>query len=171
MTDTSSTPDAVVIERSFDAPVELIWQMWTDPKHFAAWYGPDGATIPVAKMDVRVGGVRLVSILVQTPGGPMQMWFTGEFREVVENQRLVYTEAIADEHGNVVSATDMGMPAGHPTTTEVRVQLEAVAGRTKMVMTHTGIPADSPGAAGWTMALDKLATYVAAQGDRSPSLS
>jgi len=83
--------DAVVIERSFDAPVELIWQMWTDPEHFKAWYGPDGATIPVAKMDVRVGGSRLVCMEMQTPDGPMQMWFTGEYREVVPPERIVWT--------------------------------------------------------------------------------
>src|SRR5438552_18724363 len=166
MTDNTGSRDAVVIERSFDAPVELIWQMWTAPEHFAAWYGPDGATIPVAKMDVRVGGTRLVAMEVQTPGGPMRMWFTGEFREVVENDRLVYTESMSDENGNVVSPSDMGMPEGQPTTTEVRVDLEDVGGRTKMVMTHAGIPADSPGAAGWTMAFDKLAAHVEAHSDR-----
>ena len=101
MTDTSWSRDAVVIERSFDAPVELMWQMWTDPEHFKAWYGPDGAAIPVAKMDVRVGGTRLVCMEVQSPDGPRQMWFSGEYREVVENARLVYTESISDEDGNV----------------------------------------------------------------------
>ena len=166
MTDRSGSQDAVTIERSFGAPVELIWQMWTDPEHFAAWYGPDGATIPIAKMDVRVGGTRLVSMEVQTPDGPMQMWFTGEYREVVENERLVYTESMSDENGNVLSPEELGMPAGHPTTTEVRVELEDVGGRTKMVMTHTGVPGDSPGATGWTMALDKLAAHVEAHIDR-----
>ena len=112
MTDNSGSQDAVVIERSFDAPVDLIWQMWTDPEHFKAWYGPDGATIPVAKMDVRVGGTRLVCMEMQTPDGPMQMWFTGEYREVVENERLVYTESMSDENGNVLSPSDMGMPDG-----------------------------------------------------------
>jgi uncharacterized protein YndB with AHSA1/START domain len=162
MTDDIGPQDAVVIERSFDAPVDLIWQMWTDPEHFAAWYGPEGAIIPVAKMDVRVGGTRLVCMEVKTPGGPMRMWFTGEYREVVENRRLVYTESMSDENGNVLSPADMGMPAGHPSTTEVRVELEYVGGRTKMVMTHAGIPADSPGAAGWTMAFEKLAARVEA---------
>jgi uncharacterized protein YndB with AHSA1/START domain len=160
MTDDNRSENAVVIERSFDAPVDLIWQMWTVPEHFAAWYGPEGATIPVAKMDVRVGGSRLVGMEVQTPDGPMQMWFTGEYREVVENKRLVYTESMSDEHGNVVPPSAMGMPDGHPTTTEVRVELTDAGGRTQMVMTHAGIPADSPGAAGWTVALDKLAVYV-----------
>jgi uncharacterized protein YndB with AHSA1/START domain len=160
MTDDSGVQNAVVIERSFDAPVDLIWQMWTDPEHFKAWYGPHGATIPVAKMDVRVGGTRLVCMAVQSPNGPMQMWFAGEYREVVESERLVYTEFMSDENGNASSPSDTGMPEGHPMTTEVRVELEDVGGRTKMVMTHRGIPADSPGAAGWMMALDKLAALV-----------
>ena len=166
MTDKNDSQEAVVIERSFDAPVDLIWQMWTDPEHFSAWYGPDGAAIPVAKMDVQVGGTRLVAMDVKTPGGPMRMWFTGEYREVVENERLVYTESMSDEHGNILSPSDMGMPEGHPTTTEVRVELEDVGGRTKMVMTHAGIPGDSPGAAGWAMALDKLAARVEAHSHR-----
>ena len=165
MTDNNSR-DAVVIERSFDAPVDFIWQMWTNPEHFAAWYGPDGATIPVAKMDVRVGGSRLVGMAMETPAGPMQMWFAGEYREVVENERLVYTESMSDENGNVLSPEDLGMPEGHPAKTEVRVELEDVGGRTKMVMTHAGIPSDSPGATGWAMALDKLAAYVGARSAR-----
>ncbi len=166
MTDDNASRDAVVIERLFDAPVTLIWQMWTVPDHFKAWYGPDGATIPVAKMDVRVGGTRLVCMEMQSPDGPMQMWFTGEYREVVENERLVYTESISDESGRVVSPSGVGMPEGHATTTEVRVELEAVGRRTKMVMTHAGIAGDSPGAAGWAMALDKLATYVETHSDQ-----
>jgi uncharacterized protein YndB with AHSA1/START domain len=166
MTDNKGSQDAVVIERTFDAPIERIWQMWTDPEHFKAWYGPDGATIPVAKMDVRVGGTRLVCMEMQSPGGPMQMWFTGEYRQVVDNELLVYTESMSDENGNVSSPSEMGMDEGHPTTTEIRVELEDVGGRTKMVMTHVGVPSDSPGAAGWTMALDKLAAHVATHGDR-----
>ena len=155
MTDSNGSQNSVVIERNFDAPVELIWQMWTVPEHFAAWYGPDGATIPVAEMDLRVGGRRRVRMDVQTPRGVMQMWFTGEYVEVVEPSRLVFTEGICDETGNPVS-----MPDGHPTITEVRVQLEDLGGRTKMVMTHVGIPAGSPGAAGWTMAFEKLVQYL-----------
>ena len=161
MTDNEASKQAVRIERSFDAPVDLVWQMWTDPEHFAVWYGPNGASIPVAKMDVRVGGSRLVCMEVQTPKGPMQMWFTGEYREVVEPRRLVYSESMSDEHGNVQSPSDLGMPEGHPTTTEIIVELEDLGGRTRMVLTHVGIPEGSPGAAGWNMAFDKLGVYVA----------
>jgi uncharacterized protein YndB with AHSA1/START domain len=163
MTDGSASPDALVIERSFDAPPALIWQMWTEPEHFKAWYGPDGVTLPVAKLDVRVGGSRLVCMEMNTPGGLRRMWFTGEYREVVENQRLVYTESMSDESGNVLSPSDLGMPPGYPTTTEVIVELQHLGGRTKMVLTHKGISSDSPGAAGWVMAFSKLAAHVQAQ--------
>jgi uncharacterized protein YndB with AHSA1/START domain len=160
LTDDRSSEDAVVIKRSFDAPVDFIWQLWTDSEHFKAWYGPDGATISVSKMDVRVGGSRLVCMEMQSANGPMQMWFSGEYREVVPNERLVYTESMCDENGNLVSPSAMGMPEGHPTTTEICVELAAIDGATNMVMTHRGIPSDSPGAAGWTMALDKLVAYI-----------
>ena len=43
MTDSDAT-QAVVIERVLEAPASLVWQMWTDADHFAAWYGPTGAT-------------------------------------------------------------------------------------------------------------------------------
>ena len=130
MTDGLSTENAVKIERTFDAPVALVWQMWTDPKHFAAWYGPAGATLHVVKMDLHVGGTRLVNMEVTTPTGPTQMWFTGEYTDLVENNRLVYTESMSNENGDIIAASDLGMPAGHPTTTEVRVDSKtSVTGR------------------------------------------
>ena len=158
MTDHDTAQAAVVIERYFEASPDLIWQMWTEPDHFKAWYGPAGVTIPVAEMDVRPGGSRLVCMEMDTPGGLIQMWFIGEYREVVKNHRLSYTESMSDENGNVLPPG--GLPNGHPATTQVTVEFEDLGGRTKIVLTHAGIAADSAGAAGWTMALDKLAAYL-----------
>jgi len=158
VSDSAIAKDAVVIERIFDASVDLIWQMWTQPDHFKEWYGPEGFTVPVAEMDVRVGGKRLVCL--ESPDGSMKMWMTGEYVEVVSNERLVYTDSMSDENGNVISPSAMGMPDGHPETTEVTVLFEDVGGRTKMTMTHAGVPADSPGATGWNQAFAKLASYV-----------
>ncbi len=151
----------VQIERIFNAPIDLIWAMWTEAEHFANWYGPMGAKIPSAEMDVRVGGARRIAMQMDTPRGPMQMFFIGEYREVNPKTRLVYTEAMADAHGNALTAEQMGMPAGAPMTTSIVVELEDLGERTKMVMTHVGIPADSPGGQGWAMAIDKLEARVA----------
>lgn len=158
MNDSSPSKDAVVIERVFDAPVELVWQLWTQPEHFKKWYGPKGFTVPVAEMDVRVGGKRMVCM--ETPDGSMKMWTTGEYTEVVPNERLVYTESMADEHGNVISPSAQEMKDGPPAKTEVAVVLEDIGGRTKMVVTHAGVPADSGAGGGWTQAFDKMADHI-----------
>ena len=152
---------SVTLERVLDAPIDVVWQMWTDAEHFAAWYGPMGATVPVIEMDVRVGGRRHFCIEMQTPDGQSRMWFVGEYRVIEQPNRLVYTESMSDPDSNRVSPQAMGMPGGHPELTEVTVELTDVDGPTRMVMTHAGIPADSPGAMGWNMALDKLEAHLA----------
>jgi len=160
MSDSTLSKDAVVIERTFDAPVETIWNMWTQPEHFKKWYGPQGFTVPVANMDLRIGGKRLICMEMQRPDGNMKMWTTGEYIEIIPNERLVYTESPADENGNVVSPSAMGMPEGYPTTTEVTVSLEDLGGRTKMIMTHAGMPAGSGADGGWNQAFDKLVEHI-----------
>lgn len=162
MTDREQPTTSVVIERNLAAPVDLVWKMWTDAEHFKAWYGPRGATIPVAEFDVRVGGRRFVGMDAHTPNGPMQMWFTGEHLIVAEPDRLAYSESIADENGNVKSPASIGMPEGHPITTEVHLEFVVDENGTKMTLTHVGIPTGSPGEMGWNMAFDKLSAYVAA---------
>ncbi len=142
---TQNTEKAVRLSRTFDAPRDEVWRMWTDPGEFAAWYGPDGATVEVTHWDVQPGGRRLVVMAVETPRGPMTMRFTGEFVEVTKPTRLVYTEAMADQ--------------AHPET-RVEVQLYEDGGRTTVELTHHGIPAGSPGEAGWAVALNHLANRV-----------
>lgn len=155
MSDKIISEKSVVIERTFDAAIELIWQLWTEAEHFQSWYGPQGFSIPVAEMDVQVGGKRL--FCMASPDGSMKMWFTGEYLEVSPTERLVYTESMSDENGNVMPPPS----ADHPGTTEVTVQLEALDGQTKMTMTHAGIPADSPGASGWEQAFAKMGEHIA----------
>ena len=148
----TDTSDAVVIERTFAAPIDVVWRMWTDGTEFATWYGPPGAQIPTADIDPTVGGRRRVCMQMETPDGEMRMWFGGAHLMVEPPTLLVYTEAHTDEHG---------APSGGGPDTEVRVELTAVDGGTRMVMTHTGIPADSPGATGWNLAFDKLEVRLA----------
>lgn len=158
-----SITQSVTLERTLAAPIDLVWRMWTEAEHFASWYGPTGATIPIATMDARVGGGRHIGMEIATPNGTMQMWFVGEYRVVEPPTRLVYTESISDADGNVVPPAEMGMPEDHPDVTEITVELEDLGDRTRLVMTHAGIPADSPGAVGWGMALDKLEQRLTAQ--------
>lgn len=88
----------VVITRIFDAPRELVFKAWTDPKHLAQWWGPNCFTNPLCELDARPGGAILIHM--RGPDGviyPMK----GIYREVVEPERLVYTNLVfEDEQGN-----------------------------------------------------------------------
>jgi uncharacterized protein YndB with AHSA1/START domain len=168
VSDSTISKDTIVIERTFDAPVELIWQMWTQPEHFAKWYGPERVNVTVAEMDVRIGGKHLFCMEIPTPDGTMKFWMTGEYTEIVPNERLVYTDSIADENGNLVAPSTLGWDDDFPASTQVTVQLESLGERTRMVLTHAGVSDDTEGAnEGWEQSFSKMATYVASVANRS----
>ncbi len=153
----------VRIEREFDAPIELVWQMWTDPDLFKRWYGPKGMSVPTAEMDVTVGGTRKICMAMQSPERSMLMWSTGVYKEVRAPNRLVYTESMCDEAGNIISPQSMGMPDDFPDITEVFVDLTETGGETRMVMVHVGVVEGTAGAGGWNQAFDKLADLAKSQ--------
>jgi uncharacterized protein YndB with AHSA1/START domain len=84
----------LVITRLFNAPRELVYKVWTDPKHVKQWWGPKVFTTPVVEMDVRPGGA--YRFVMRSPEGdeyPMK----GIYLEVIKNTRLVCTDII-EEH-------------------------------------------------------------------------
>ena len=157
--------DWVRVEREFDAPINLIWEMWTDPELFKQWYGPNGMSVPAVEMDVRVGGTRKVCMAMQSSERPMEMWFIGVFKEVRAPSRLVYTESMCDADGTIISPQDMGMPDSFPDIAEVIVDLSEAGGKTHMVMVHVGVAEGTAGAGGWSQAFDKLAARLKLMGD------
>lgn len=154
----------VRIEREFDAPVARIWSMWTDPELFKTWYGPRGMTVPVAEMDVNVGGTRKICMEMPSAERPMKMWFTGVYKEVSAPHRLVYTESMCDENGTLIPPQSMGMPEGFPDITEIIVELAEVDGKTRMTMVHVGVEAGTAGDGGWNQAFDKLVDRIGDHG-------
>ena len=151
----------VRIEREFDAPIEMVWDMWTKAELFQTWYGPKGMSVPKAEMDVVVGGTRKICMEMVTPDRTMSMWFTGVYKEVSRPTRLVYTESMCDADGVLIPPQAMGMPDGHPDVTDVIVELEDLGGRTRMTMVHVGVPEGTAGEGGWLQAIEKLGEALA----------
>lgn len=146
----------ILIERLFDAPRELVWQAWTDPKQFMIWWGPKDYTCPYCHMDLRVGGKYLNCM--RSPTG-QNYWSTGVFREIIPLERIVFTDSFADENGNVVPATYYGMSADFPLEMLVTVTFEDQDGKTKMTLRHGELPAgpNTEGTyQGWNESFDKL---------------
>ena len=111
----SPTPGAgaengITITRIFDAPRERVWREWTEPERFADWFGGAEGEVPVSSvsMDVREGGAWRATMLY---GGREIQW-SGEYREVVEPERLVLTfsDQPGDERFELVTVvlTDLG---------------------------------------------------------------
>lgn len=87
-----------VLSRTFDAPRDLVWKAWTDPKRLMEWWGPKGFTMKVAKLDLKPGGTFLYCL-----GGPngQDMWGKFAFREVVPPQKLEFINSFSNEQGEV----------------------------------------------------------------------
>lgn len=85
------------ITRLFDAPRDLVFQAWTDPRHLAQWWGPRDFTSPECEVDARPGGA--IWIVMRGPDGtdyPM----SGTFHEVDPPARLVFSAVAEDADGN-----------------------------------------------------------------------
>src|SRR5688572_8592674 len=78
-----------IIERILDAPRELIWKMYTDPVHMVHFWGPAGSTLPVCKVDLRVGGVWIYTM--RWPDGS-EYTVSSVYLELVEPERIVFRD-------------------------------------------------------------------------------
>ncbi len=98
--------ERMVVTRIFDAPRELVWKAWTDPKYVMQWWGPKGFTSPVCKMDFRAGGKYL--ICTRTPDG-QEFWHGGEYHEIVPHEKIISSMYFSDSEGNKVDPAQLGI--------------------------------------------------------------
>jgi len=167
----ATTPDAkmsepasereLVTTRVFDAPRDLVFKAWTDPKQMAQWFPPKDFTAPVCELDVRPGGA--IRIHMRGPDGSV---FPGKgvFREVVPSERLVFT---FEGEG----------PQRIPPLVLMTVVFEAQGARTKLTITHRFETVEDleamrgPTNEGLGQSLDKLADLLGRgvrEGEREP---
>ena len=92
--DLAHDPRMIIGTRVFDAPRELVWQVWTDPKHLAQWWGPNGFSTTTSAYDARPGGVWRF-VMHGPDGRDYQNRIT--FDEVVKPERLVYHHGGGDD--------------------------------------------------------------------------
>jgi len=79
----------IAFTRTFERPRQLLFEAWTKPEHLRRWWGCEGSTVTRCEIDLRPGGAwRLLMLMPDGSEHP----FKGVYREVVPNERLVYTE-------------------------------------------------------------------------------
>lgn len=93
-----SPTDRFVINRSFDVPRYVMFEMWTDPKHFSQWLPPTGFTMEFLQADIKPGGG---TFYCMTGAGNMKMYGKTNYKEITKPERLVYTQNFCDENGKI----------------------------------------------------------------------
>src|SRR5439155_21675676 len=103
---TVNETERMVVTRVFDAPRELVWKAWTDPKYVMQWWGPKGFTAPVCQMDFRVGGKFLCCM--KAPDG-QEFWNAVEYHEIVPHEKIVSLMYFSDSKGNKIDPAQLGI--------------------------------------------------------------
>ena len=153
------------ISRSFDAPIERMYEMWTDPEHLAQWLPPTGATMKFLRQEPRVGGT---SFYAMTAANGAVMHGRVTYLELEQPTRIVYLQQFCDENELVVRPPFF---ANWPLTMLTTVELVSeAADRTRVTVRwepQDANPADiaefvkqrGSMTMGWTGSFEKLESY------------
>ena len=106
-----SNKQNLVITRTFDAPLEQLWNAWIDPDVIQQWWGPDGFTCPLANIDFREGGTSIVCMTSPAFGEHYSTW---DYTRIVPMERIELIHNLADKNGNKINPVDVGMPEDFP---------------------------------------------------------
>ncbi|WP_420488697.1 SRPBCC domain-containing protein [Paenibacillus arenosi] len=119
--------NVLTMERTFNAPTELVFKVFSDSEHLKQWFGPRGWSIPVSNLDFRPGGAWHYCMKCEDRNQGdfygMESWGKSVYKEIVANEKLVYVDYFSDAEGNVSD----NMPA-----VEVTLTFETVDGKTKL---------------------------------------
>jgi len=110
----NSPKEDVFVKRIIDAPVELVWKAWTDPKHVMKWWGPKYYTSPSCKIDLREGGQYIFCMRAPSNQGGQDSYVSGIYQKIVPLERLEFTQGLSDKDGNRIDPLSVGMPPDFP---------------------------------------------------------
>jgi uncharacterized protein YndB with AHSA1/START domain len=145
----------ITVTRSFDAPLDQVWDAWTDPTIREQWWAPKPYRAETKSMDFKEGGTWLYAMI--GPKGDQQ-WSTESYDEIVPKERIISRDAFTDENGTINTA----MPqmtwqtefddSGEDTEVTIEITLETEADMQKIL--DTGFQE------GFTAGLDNLDQYL-----------
>ena len=162
-----SGKEAFIINRSFDAPIDVVFDAWADPAQQVQWVSPTGTTMEFFEADIRTGGKSSYKM----GNDQFTMYGRASYIKVERPHTLIYTQQFCDKDGNVsrhpMAPTWPETMLTHITFTEVEadktlvtVHWEVTGPATPEEM-QTFIDGRSSMTGGWTGSFDKLEQYLA----------
>lgn len=166
----SSDKEQFVINRTFDAPLSTMFEMWTNPDHFSKWLAPTGFEMKFIRADIKTGGS---TFYLMTNGKDVKMYGRAKYKEIARPDRIVYTQEFCDENENqsrhpmaptwpAVMLTTVTLSEEGPDKTRVTVTWEPHGAVTREEL-ETFIKMKGGMTQGWTGSFDKLEGYLSAQ--------
>ncbi len=148
----------VSLTRDFAAPPELMFRLWIEPRHLAAWWGPTSFDNPVCEVDARVGGALLIHM--RAPDGVVYP-MAGAFTEVEPPSRLAFTSQALSAAGEVLleSSATVTFEATETGGTRLTVTADAVGVAPQAPQMLAGMEE------GWRQTLNNLADVAAQQSE------
>ena len=148
----------LVMSRVFDAPRGIVFKAFSTTEALEQWWGPKGWTLPVSNLDFRPGGTW--HYCMRGPSGE-ESWGLSTYSEIVEGERIVYTDAFSNAEGAVAE----GMPQ-----MQVTIEFADEGGRTRVTSTTEFASAeelkqvlDMGVVEGATQTWDRLEQYLASK--------
>jgi len=162
-----SPNDVFVINRSFNVSREKMFNLWTDPKHFAQWLPPTGFTMEYIRAEIKLGGT---SFYCMTGANGMKMYGKAQYRKIERPGYLEYTQIFCDENEKVsrhpmaptwpeTMLTKVALSEEGPDRTRVTIQWE-VFGEATVIERETFKQAKAGMSQGWGGSFDKLEEYL-----------
>jgi uncharacterized protein YndB with AHSA1/START domain len=149
----------IVIRREFDAPRQLLWDVWTRPEHIEKWWGPRCFTTRVTAMDFRAGGKW--EYVMTGPDGT-EYPVSGVFSEVTPPERIVTTDEFGEDYDERMPGVDL------PKGLVVTAVFEDLGERSRLILTTSHATVEDRKkheamgvVAGWTSSFDKMDEYLA----------
>jgi uncharacterized protein YndB with AHSA1/START domain len=152
----------ITLERTYPSPVEDVWDLWTTKDGIESWWGPEGFSVKVRKLDLRPGGVLEYAM---TATAPAQVDFMKRARMPLTTEtRITFAEVVAPRRLAYTTLADF-IPGVEPYAVETVVELHTEAQGVRMVLTFDAMHDDT-----WTQRsvmgreseLGKLAKVLAA---------
>jgi uncharacterized protein YndB with AHSA1/START domain len=161
MTQKGNTPGSprrrITIERTFDAPIEDVWDLWTTKEGIESWWGPDGFVTKVRKLDLRPGGELLYAM---TATAPEQVAFMRRAGMPLTNEgRVAYTEVVPQRCLAYTHLADF-IPGVDPYDVATIVELHPTARGVRMILIFDAMHDEKwtqRAVMGWESQLGKLA--------------
>jgi uncharacterized protein YndB with AHSA1/START domain len=153
----------ITLERTFKASIEDVWDLWTTKEGIESWWGPDGFSVTVRKLDLRPGGVLEYAMTAVAP--PQVEFMKKAGMPLTTEAKITYAEVVPPRRLAYVHLTDF-IPGVEPYDVSTAVELTPSGDSVHLVMTFDAMHDEEwtqRAVMGWEMEFGKLAKVLEAR--------